>query len=227
MLAPTNFERTAQPRHQDRRAVLAFLVTTAASLTLFGRIRVPPSLAQGKPGGGDKAPGDKPAGKDAKPEDRQNWPPEKKADEAIKNVKDRKDKAQKLKDGECPDAKNWDKWYQDALQATACWFSMKEVRDKVKKSAPGPKVKEFRDAFGSSEDWEQLYNDDFKKIIDCADKLKIKKNLDDFGKDLEKMKEKKLAIELGEAGYGERQVLVGTCCPPDKDKTQEKPGGKK
>ena len=225
MPAPATSASPAPRNDLTRRAMLAFLST--AAFFLPAGVSVTSVFAQGGKTGGDKGGGDKAP----KPEDRQTWPPDKKADEAAKNIKDRKTGAQSVKDSKCPDAKDWDKWYQDALMKTACWFSMKEVMSKVKKSgAGGDKVKAAKDAFGSTEDWEKLYNDALQNMIDCANKVgDKKKSTDDYLKDLENMKAKKLAYELGETGFGERQVAINSCdCPKDKgsDKTQDK-GGKK
>jgi len=183
----------------DTRFVAVLLVLALSASLLGAMAPVPQASAQ------------------APKEDRQTWTPEKKADEAIKHVKDAKQRAEDLKKDDCADAiKDWNKWFDKAVEVTACWYVMKELRDKVKKNAPGPKVKEFKDAFGSSETWEALKDDLIKKIEDCADKAKAKTTVSEAFEKITKRAEAKQAVEFGEMGYGPMVAVGCPKCPDNK-----------
>lgn len=188
------------------RFVAVLLVIVFPGYFLGAMAPLPQASAQtDKPASGDKG------GKtDAAPkEDRQTWAPEKKADAAIQHLKDAKQRAEDLKKDDCADAiKDWNKWFDKAVEATSCWYVMKELRDKVKKNAPGPKVKEFKDAFGSTDTWEALKDDLIKKIEDCATKAKAKTTVSEAFEKITKRAEAKQAVEFGEMGYGP-MVAVG------------------
>jgi len=197
---------------------VALLLVIVLPASILGAVApLPQASAQSdKPAGGDMG------GKTnaAPQEDRQTWAPEKKADAAIQHLKDAKKRAEDLKKDDCADAiKDWNTWFDKAVEATACWYVMKELRDKVKKNAPGPKVKEFRDTFGSTGDWEALRDDLIRKIEDCADKAKAKTTVSEAYERIVRRAEAKQAIEFGDMGYGPLVAIgcAGGKCPDKTD----------
>lgn len=147
-------------------------------------------------------------------EDRQGWSADRKADEATKRAVDLKAQAHRRKDEPCPALAEWDRWFQDTLDLEASWVAMRDVRDKVRRSgAAHDKVKPFRDAFGSAEEWEALVGALRQSMIDCARQLNVKRP--DSSEELRMVTERehqRRAIELGELGFGPR-VPVGRGAP--------------
>jgi hypothetical protein len=145
-------------------------------------------------------------------EDRQGWSADKKADEATKRAADLKAQAHRRTSEPCPAVADWDRWFQDTLDLEGSWVAMREVRDKVRASGAGSeKVGPFREAFGSSDEWEALVNALRRNMIDCARQLNVRRA--DSSEEVRMVAEReqqRRAIELGELGFGPR---VPVACP--------------
>lgn len=145
-------------------------------------------------------------------EDRRGWSADKKAEEATKRAADLKAQANRRKDEPCPVIADWKKWFQETLDVEASWVAMKEVRDRVRKSgASADKVRPFRDVFGSVDEWEALVNALRRNMIDCANRLNIRRaDSSEERRMVTERERQRTAIELGELGFGPR---VQSGCP--------------
>jgi hypothetical protein len=147
-----------------------------------------------------------PADTPADLEDRQGWSVDRKVDEATKRAADLKAQALRRKDEPCPAIADWDKWFQDTLDLEASWVAMRDVRDKVRRSGAGSdKVGPFREAFGSSAEWEALVNALRQSMVECARQLNVKRagSSEELRMVTEREHERR-AIELGDLGFGPR-----------------------
>lgn len=145
-------------------------------------------------------------------EDRRGWSADKKAEEATKRATDLKAQANRRKEEPCPVAADWDKWFQETLDLEGSWVAMKEVRDRVRRSgASADKVRPFRDALGSLDEWEALVNALRRNMIGCANQLHVRRaESSEEVRMVTERERRRTAIELGELGFGPR-VQMG--CP--------------
>lgn len=182
-------------------------------------IVAPPTFAQDKGAKpADKA-GDKPAEKPQ--EDRQKWPADKKADEAIKHAKDQKAKAEKILKDPCPKNKDeWEKWSKETLEVAACLIAIREAKRPLRKTGPGgDKLKEFDQALGDKEAQEKMNSDLFEKAKKCAEAAGVDVDGQGIYQKILKRAEEKKKEELGYFGLG--PMVVRDCCEDDNKAKQE------
>ncbi len=181
-----------------------------------------PAYAQDKgtkPPAGDKPadkPGDKPADKPL--EDRQKWPADKKADEAIKHAKLQKEKAEKILKDDCPKNKaDWEKWSKETLEVAACLIAMREIKRPLRKTGPaGDKLKEFDKTLGDDDAQKKMNTDLFEKAKKCAEAAGVEVDGPGIYKKILKRAEEAKAEKMGFFGLG--PPVVEDCCPQDKPK---------
>src|SRR5215831_3953175 len=140
------------------------------------------------------------------PEDRRAWSADRKAEEATRRVTDLRAQANQRRHAPCPAVADWPSWFEETLTLEASWVAMREIRDQVRKSGAGrDSVHDFRQTFGSFEEWESLRDALRQKMNDCADELKIaRRTRAEEIRLVREREEQGVAVELGESGFGPR-----------------------
>lgn len=139
-------------------------------------------------------------------EDRRAWSADRKAVEATRRLTDLREQAHQRRQAPCPAVGDWHGWFEDTLSLEASWVAMREIRDQVRKSGAGrDSVHDFRQTFGSFEEWESLRDALRQKMSDCADELKIaRRTRAEEIRLVREREEQGMAVELGESGFGPR-----------------------
>src|SRR5262249_2702937 len=139
-------------------------------------------------------------------EDRRAWSADRKAVEATRRLTDLREQAHQRRQAPCPAVGDWHGWFEETLTLEACWVAMREIRDQVRKSGAGrDSVHDFRQTFGSFEEWEVLRDALRQKMSDCADELKIaRRTRAEEIRLVREREEQGVALELGESGFGPR-----------------------
>lgn len=147
-----------------------------------------------------------PAESAADVEDRRAWSADRKAEEATRRLTELRAQAHQRRQAPCPAVENWHGWFEETLTLEASWVAMREIRDQVRKSGAGrDSVHEFRQSFGSFEEWESLRDALRQKMSDCADELKIaRRTRAEEIRLVREREEQGVVVELGESGFGPR-----------------------
>ena len=147
-----------------------------------------------------------PAESAPEPEDRRAWSADRKAGEATRRLTDLRAQANQRRQAPCPAVADWHSWFEETLTLEASWVAMREIRDHVRKSGAGrDSVHDFRQTFGSFEEWESLRDALRQKMSDCADELKIaRRTRAEEVRLVREREEHGVAVELGESGFGPR-----------------------
>src|SRR5215470_918842 len=139
-------------------------------------------------------------------EDRRAWSADRKAVEATRRLTDLRDQAHQRRQAPCPAVEDWHGLFEETLTLEASWVAMREIRDQVRKSGAGrDSVHDFRQTFGSFEEWESLRDALRQKMSDCADELKVERRT--RAEEIRLVREREeqgMAVELGESGFGPR-----------------------
>src|SRR5262249_61139587 len=99
-----------------------------------------------------------------------------KASDATGRLTALREQAHQPRRAPCPAVEDWNGWFEETLTLEASWVAMREIRDQVRKSGAGrDSVHDFRQTFGSFEEWESLRDALRQKMSDCADELKVER----------------------------------------------------
>ena len=147
-----------------------------------------------------------PAASTSDVEDRRAWSADRKAVEATRRLTDLREQAHQRRQAPCPAVEDWNGWFEETLTLEASWVAMREIRDQVRKSGAGREsVHDFRQTFGSFEEWESLRDALRQKMSDCADELKVaRRTRAEEIRLVREREEQGVEVELGESGFGPR-----------------------
>lgn len=215
---PPRLSHACQRRWRENVAGLL-----VATMLFNGGLLLVAASAYAQDDGTKPAAGDTPADKPR--EDRQMWPADKKAEEAIKHAKTQKAKAEKILNDSCPTTKDeWEKWSEETLEVAACLIAIRDVKRPLRKTGPSrDRLAEFDQALGDKAAQEKMNTDLFEKAKKCAEAAGAEVDGPGIYQKILKRAEEKKKEEFGFFGLG--PMIVRDCCEGDATKEESRPEG--